>query len=198
MSKNLYEELDIIKAITSESKQEQTETLAVFYHETKDLFVRFIQKNNGTKEEAEDIFQEGIQHFVVNIRNGIFQQKSSPKTYLFRICRNLWLSKLRRNNKWKSIQQILSHEAKEQVYNPAPLEKKERRILLDRALSSISDACREVLSYWSQGYSMREIAQMTIYKNEQGVMKKKSICLKSLVTKVKSQPDLMKELLNHL
>lgn len=197
MSKNLYEELDIIKAVRSESNQ-QTEALAAFYQDAKNLFVMFIQRNNGTKDDAEDIFQEGMQHFILNIRSGIFQQKSSPKTYLFRICRNLWLSKLRRKNKWKNIQQILTQEKKEQVYHPVILEKKERRVLLDRALSSISDACKEVLSYWSQGYSMKEIAQMTIYKNEQGVMKKKSICLKSLVTKVKNQPDLMKELLNHL
>lgn len=197
MSDSLYKEEEIITALKSDSNQYSV-PLNSFYQEGKEFFTIYVQKNKGSKSDAEDIFQDGIKHFVLNIRSGIFQHKSSIKTYLFRICRNLWLSKLRRNNKWQSIQQILTLEAKGNVYMLSPFQNEERKVLLNKALAFIPDACRQVLSLWSQGYSMKEIVQRTIYKNEMSVMKKKSICLKSLVTKVKNQPGLMRELLNHL
>lgn len=197
MSKKESSDIEIIEAIQSPNGQTNA-TVTTFYEETKQLFIRFMQKNNGNTADAEDLFQEGMQHLILNIRSGVFQQKSALKTYLFRICRNLWLSRLRRKNKWQDIQQVLKTET---VQNNTPqilLEKTERKLLLDKALSTLSGACREVLSLWTLGYSMKEIAQKANYKNENSAKKKKSICLKTLVQQVKSQPELVKELLNHL
>lgn len=57
----------------------------------------YIKQNNGTNEDAEDIFQEAIIVLLQKNRTNDFELSSSLKTYLFAISKNLWLKKLRDN-----------------------------------------------------------------------------------------------------
>ena len=43
---------------------------------------RFVQKNNGTKQEAEDIFQEGLVIFCKKLADVNFELRCSINTYL--------------------------------------------------------------------------------------------------------------------
>jgi DNA-directed RNA polymerase specialized sigma24 family protein len=53
-----------------------------------------IRQNNGSKEDAEDIFQEAIIVLLQKIREADFVLTSSLKTYLFAISKNLWFKRL--------------------------------------------------------------------------------------------------------
>ena len=54
-----------------------------------------IKQNAGSKEDAEDIFQEAIVVLLQKVRQDNFILTSSLKTYLFAIAKNLWLKRLR-------------------------------------------------------------------------------------------------------
>lgn len=60
----------------------------------------YIQQNNGTNQDAEDIFQESIIVLLSKVRQPNFTLTSSLKTYLFSISKNLWLKKIRADKKF--------------------------------------------------------------------------------------------------
>ena len=59
----------------------------------------FIIKNNGTIDDAKDIFQETICVLLEKVPKDDFNLTSSLKTYIFAISSNLWLKRLRDSNK---------------------------------------------------------------------------------------------------
>ena len=66
----------------------------------------FIRKNHGSESDATDIFQDGLMIFYRNLYNGTFREEATIKTYIFRVCRNLWLKELQKRQK----QLVLSNE----------------------------------------------------------------------------------------
>ena len=59
----------------------------------------FIVKNNGSEDDAKDIFQETILVLLDKVYKDDFNLTSSLKTYTFAISSNLWLKRLRDSNK---------------------------------------------------------------------------------------------------
>lgn len=55
----------------------------------------FICKNNGSEDDAKDIFQETILVLLEKVPTEDFNLTSSLKTYIFAISSNLWLKRLR-------------------------------------------------------------------------------------------------------
>ena len=52
---------------------------------------KFVIKNNGTHQEAEDIFQEGLVIFCNKIKNYEFVLTCSINKYVYSVCKLLWL-----------------------------------------------------------------------------------------------------------
>jgi RNA polymerase sigma factor (sigma-70 family) len=59
----------------------------------------FIIKNNGSEDDAKDIFQETIFILLQKVPKDDFNLTSSLKTYIFAISSNLWLKRLRDSSK---------------------------------------------------------------------------------------------------
>ena len=59
----------------------------------------FIIKNNGSIDDAKDIFQETLCVLLEKVSKDDFNLTSSLKTYIFAISSNLWLKRLREANK---------------------------------------------------------------------------------------------------
>jgi RNA polymerase sigma factor (sigma-70 family) len=59
----------------------------------------FIVKNNGSEDDAKDIFQETLLVLLEKVPKEDFNLTSSLKTYIFAISSNLWLKRLRDSNK---------------------------------------------------------------------------------------------------
>ena len=58
--------------------------------------VRF---NKGTREDAKDLFQECLIILIQKLRVADFSIGVKPSTFLYSICRNQWLNKLRKEAK---------------------------------------------------------------------------------------------------
>ena len=79
------------------SKNNQAfEILYKFYYPS---VKNFITKNNGSVDDAKDIFQETILVLLEKVPKDDFNLTSSLKTYIFAISSNLWLKRLRDSNK---------------------------------------------------------------------------------------------------
>jgi RNA polymerase sigma factor (sigma-70 family) len=167
-----------------------------FYEEGtyQQAFIHWLGKKGSQQEDAKDIFQDGLSHLMVNIREGKFQGKSSLKTYLFRICANLWNTKFKRSQKLAEIKSDLPLSEETAVSPEEMMLYKEQEILLSAVLSQIGKSCKKVLGLWSLSYSMNEIAQQMGYKSEGMARKKKYECFKKLMILLKDRPALMDQL----
>src|SRR5689334_17553065 len=59
----------------------------------------YIRSNNGTTDDAEDIFQDALVVLYKNVQSNSFALTVPLKTYLLAIVKNLWWQELRRRNK---------------------------------------------------------------------------------------------------
>ena len=154
---------------------------------------QYIKSKNGSREDIEDIFQEGVRHLIINVRAGRFNKQSSIKTYLSSICKNLWYTKFSREVKLKEIKKQLPSMEEE---TPSPEQHfliREKNELLNSVLGHLGATCKKVLGLWSLGFSFKEISQQT-GSSEGAVRKQKFDCLKKLTTLLAQRPDLVEEL----
>ena len=82
--------------ILEDIRQGKREAVKVLYGQAFHYSTGFVLKNNGTTEEAREVFQEALFVLVKNAREEHFKLTHDVRTYLYSICRNLWLKELRR------------------------------------------------------------------------------------------------------
>jgi len=152
----------------------------------------YIEQNQGSREDAEDIFQEVVLTFIDLVRKNKFRGESSVKTFLFAVNRNIWLNELKkrgrqlkRNEKF-SVEQpdaepgvekmISNREARKQVFN---------------IIESLGEVCKKILlAFYYENLPISEILTRLDYQNEQVVRNKKAKCMKSLEEKFSADPAL--------
>src|SRR5215204_7267310 len=59
-----------------------------------------IINNNGTAEDARDIFQEAMIVLYEKARSGSFELNCQLKTYVYSVCRRLWLKRLQQAQRY--------------------------------------------------------------------------------------------------
>lgn len=138
-----------------------------------------VQQHNGNEADALDILQEGIIALWTNIAQGKFLLKDNAKlsTYLFAMCRNIWISKLRK--------QKTTHTIDEQLVANLPeiddMEAQHHQIQeLEQQFRKLGEACRNLLSlFYYQKASIKEIAQQ-MNLTEQTAKNNKYRCMQNL------------------
>lgn len=161
----------------------------------KSKLIAFVIKYNFSNEEAEDILYESITELLLNVRSYKFNSDSSLATYLFAIAKGITFKRIRKasvQRKWEEHEKTTM----ETIYDPEGVYiKKEYAEQVQNLLKLISDSCKEVLTKWSLGFNMSEIAESLSFKSAQIAMNKKNLCLKKLKASLKDKPNLMGELL---
>ncbi len=132
-------------------------------------------QNSGSSEEADDVFQDGLLVLIDKLRRADFQLTASLKTYLYSVCRNLWLKRLKVKGKTK----LIDFENPVEVAEEASEESNEPILKsLRECLETIGDSCRKILErYYYFKMSMEEIASELGYTNAENVKNQKYKCI---------------------
>ena len=162
----------------------------------KDWVFHYVIRMNGSKEDAEDVFQEGISHFVMNVKNGKYQSKSTLQTYFFGICKFIWFNKHKDWKKWSNAKEKANAEEELSDSPETIVLYHEQSALLKEVLGLLGEKCQQVLQLWALGYSSKEIVQETSYSSENVINKTKHNCMKKLTKLLKAKPNLVKLLNN--
>lgn len=147
-----------------------------------------ITNNSGSIEDARDIFQEALIVFIKNLQNPGFILTAQPKTYLYAVCRNLWLNQLKKLKKTKkNISIDDSNNFINIIQTDLTEEKKELEVkyeLISEILSQLNEDCKELLfSFYYKKMPLKEIALQMNYTS--GFIKvKKKRCMDTLKKKV--------------
>lgn len=133
---------------------------------------KFILSNNGSKEDAEDIFHEVLLLLHQKVRQADFTLSSSLKTYTFGIAKNLWYSELRRRSKEVSVYEALTEE------NESIQIEIEKTRIAESAFSLLGEKCKQLLIlFYYKNLSMAEIANKLEFSNVNVAKNQKYRCL---------------------
>lgn len=191
-----YSDAKIIETLVS-TKMEEKHVIQYLIDENRGKIASYVMSNGGGKDDAESVLIEGVTNLILNVRNGKFNGDSTLSTYLYAICRGIWLKSLRKEKRFTDF----NVDESTLIDDDSPLlavSEEELQTEVDQLLSKIGEACRKVLKLWAQQYSMAEIANSMNYKNAQISMNKKNRCLGKLKAIVKENREYGKRLQNLL
>lgn len=144
------------------------------------MMVKLVVSNNGSEEEAKDIYQDALIVFWQKATSGNFTLTSKISTYLYSICLNLWRKELERKSK-------LSNEEKDEAEWMED-DKKERIRIINECINALGETCRKVLSYYYfDGMTMSDIAEKMNFANPDTAKTKKYKCKQRLDKLIKTK-----------
>ena len=77
-------------------RHSRRETLEYMYNEYYPMAYKMVITNQGNKEDARDLFQEGMIVLIEKAQNPDFYLTSKMGTFLYSVCRRLWLNRINR------------------------------------------------------------------------------------------------------
>jgi RNA polymerase sigma factor (sigma-70 family) len=166
------------KALLEGLAANETNAVETIYRENYTMIQAFIVKNNGYPDDARDIFQEAMIVLFEKAKLNSFVLSCQIKTYLYSVCRRLWLKRLQQQSRYFPAVDLF----KETVSVEDELEAHEKQTanfnLLDEALDKIGEPCKSILeAYYIQKKTMPDIAAAFGYTNADNAKTQKYKCL---------------------
>lgn len=165
---------EIIEGIKKGGREEDI-CLKQLYSENFKPIMSFVLKNNGTEKEAREMLQQGIIVLYEKIKTSTFTASAKLSTYIFSVVKNQWYTHLKQKDKLIYAEPVQEKKIYQLNYQEEHVAKTDYVASL---MQELKEDCREILilSIY-QNYSMKEIAEMMGFKNEQIARNKKSKCL---------------------
>ena len=192
-----YSDAEIVDHIGKGTKEEDP-CLKQLYKDSYKSILSFVLKNNGKEEDGKEVLQNAIIVLYEKIKKGNFTLTAKLSTYLFSVAKNQWYGQLKKQNKFMAIEEDKVEIAYGTTYQEETgfvEENANKKALVISIMNQLKNDCKEILIYSVyQNYSMKEIAEMMDFKNEQIARNKKSKCLgyfKGLILKSPKATELM-------
>ncbi len=172
--------------ITNDKEQRLLQGLAAneknaietIYRENYGVIQSLILKNNGYPEDARDIFQEAMIVLYERAKSGSFELHCQIKTYLYSVCRRLWLKRLQKIQRYNPAIDRIEETIPVEEELEAHQKKNDDFILMEHAMDKIGEPCKSLLeAYYFQKKSMPEIADFFGYTNADNAKTQKYKCL---------------------
>jgi len=167
-------EQDLLKGLAIGDKQ----TIELIYRDHYNLIQSLIINNNGSADDAKDIFQEAMIVLYEKVRSGSFELNCQLKTYLYSVSKRLWLKKLSANNRYVISgadlepsfpveEEVEAHEKRDAEFD-----------MMEKAIASLGEPCKSLLeAYYLNKQNMQVIAATFGYTNADNAKNQKYKCL---------------------
>jgi len=165
--------------IIEKIKRGDETALDYLYKKNYKMMVKMIVKNNGSEDEAKDIYQDALIVVWQKVQNHDFALTSKLSTFLYSICQNLWRKELERKAR-HSNEEVNKSEVLD-------IDKKERIEIVNKCIEEMGETCRKILTYYYfDNLSMNDIADKMGFANADTAKTKKYKCKQELDKKIKS------------
>lgn len=149
------------------------------------IIEKLILSKGGSKEEAQDIFQESLIIFYKKAKKEEFKLTASISTYLYSVARFLWKDELLKKQKRSNIDYEIKLSSKEEELSDV-IENESRFKLIEQVLESIGEKCLKILQlFYYSGLSMKEIARKVDLRSEKVAKNQKYKCLERAKLKLR-------------
>jgi RNA polymerase sigma factor (sigma-70 family) len=161
--------------------QNERKSIEAIYRDHYSMVQSLVINNSGTSDDAKDIFQEALIVLYEKARSGSFELHAQLKTYIYAVCRRMWLKRLQMNQRFSGD----LANAEDTISIAEDLERYEHRNadfeLMERAMQYLGEPCKSLLeSYYLQKKNMTEIAREFGYTNAENAKNQKYKCLMRL------------------
>ena len=165
---------ELLKGLAQNDKN----SIEAIYRLNYSMIQTFVLNNNGSVDDARDIFQEAMVVLYQKSTTPTFSLHCQIKTYVYSICRRLWLKRLQQLSKFSTQVENLE----ETVPVEEEIEEHEKVnnnfILMEDAMGKIGEPCKSLLdAYYLQKKNMLEIAGEFGYTNADNAKTQKYKCL---------------------
>ena len=170
-------EKELLRGLATNDKK----AVEAIYQDNYNMVQSLIINNNGSSDDAKDIFQEAMIVLYEKVRSGSFELNCQIKTYVYSVCRRLWLKRLQHLNRYsapmgdtESIvpveEEIDGHEQRNAEFE-----------MMEKAINSLGEPCKSLLeAYYFQKQNMQVIAANFGYTNADNAKNQKYKCLMRL------------------
>ncbi len=166
--------------VIAKIKKGDERALDFLYKKNYKMMTNMIIKNNGSEDEAKDIYQEALIVVWQKVLSPDFVLSSKLSTYLYSICQNLWRKELERKNRHTGEEEITKTEITD-------IDKKERIEVINQCINDLGETCRSILTYYYfDDMSMAEIAEKMGFANADTAKTKKYKCKQELDKMIKT------------
>lgn len=165
-------------------RRNDEDTVRAIYYEHYHSIRQMIMNNNGSEEDAKDIFQDTLIILYQRFREDNFKLTSSLNTFLYSIARILWYRELRRRKVLYVVDEIV--EKTDDLEIQDAIERKERLQFFREKFDELSEDCKQILNMFLNKIPISDITKMMGYASDQHTKNRRLRCKMSLINKIKS------------
>ncbi len=170
----IEQERSLLEGLATEDKA----SIEQIYREHFPMVQSLVLNNSGTVDDAADIFQELMILLFQKSKAGNLELHCQLKTFIYSICRRLWLKRLQQMQRFSAqnegLEDTIPVEEEIEVH-----EKKQNDFtIMESAMAKIGEPCKSLLeAYYLQKKQMNEIADAFGYTNADNAKTQKYKCL---------------------
>jgi RNA polymerase sigma factor (sigma-70 family) len=183
--KELYSDETIIKGIQAQNMLILKYIYKKFFHQ-----VRFmVTSNSGRQMDAEDVFQDAMVIIYQKISSGKLDLSCSFSTYLYAICKNIWLQKLNKHGIQCEYKDSMELNLTDDSHNlEALIEDNEKFILFQKHFQKLTEDDQKVMRLFLKKVPLAEIALIMGYKSYEYAKVRKYIIKEKLKNSILNDP----------
>ena len=151
------------------------------YKDNFNMVQSLVINNNGSAQEAKDIFQEAMIVLLEKSRLANFELNCQIKTYVYSVCRRIWLKRLQQFNRYSGeLESMVGSVPVED--DVEEYEKRDQEFLMmEKAIASLGEPCKGLIeAFYIQKRNMQDIASQFGYTNADNAKNQKYKCLMRL------------------
>ncbi len=173
-----YSDIEIIEGI----RQHDKAVLQAFYKQYFGTIHHFIIQNGGDEQEAKDIYQDGVIVLYEKIKNNNLELSSSLKTFLYSICRNLWLKQLERKERYVGKIEEQEEFIRVEEEEVKDWESEKIKVLqMKEALMRLGEPCKSLITdFYINDLNMQAMTEKFGYTNADNTKNQKYKCMNRL------------------
>jgi RNA polymerase sigma factor (sigma-70 family) len=175
------------KIITRGILEHKSHVIQYVYKEFFPMVERMVVNSGGDKEQAKDVFQEGMVIIYKKITKNGLELTCRFSTYLYAVCQKIWLQEKRKN----VTRMRLTISEPEMVEDSEPQfheDSEQIKQILNKHFNNLSKDCQKMLILHFNDTPIEEIQKIMNYQNTHYVMDRKYRCKKSLIQRILNDP----------
>jgi len=178
-----YNDHEVVALIKS---ADSSNVLNFLYKTVQPKISTWIMKNNGSDEDAQDIFQDAVLSFYSYVLDDKFDDGKSVGAFIFSTAKNMWINKVKLISRENAE---LPHQIADVGLNDEISRENDKKITA--LLAELGARCEELLTYRIfYKMSMEDIALRMRFANANAVKTKNYKCKQRLVLLVKDKKGL--------
>jgi len=177
----------IISAILDNNDREVISTL---YKVSFPPIKRTLKRQGAMSDDIQDALQDAMVILVRKIRDGSLQKDKNINSFLFIISRNLWINKVKRDNKSTTLESYTEpSEWDNDIHFQSSISEKEQTIR--KVIDMLGEKCANVFkSILFHGHKYKDVAEEYGFANEGVVKIIKSRCKDKLIKLLQTETEL--------